>query len=231
MDIFQNEQARIEKRIPEVVPQLEDIGARGQIIAEKLHQLKNALKYPESSGRKYFGSEIKAEEVKLKFEVIKGELDGYSENAAILIKDLTTILTEVRSVSSDSLPNYRSKTVTLWAFGSAFSGRGLLTYLLTISAIILSSWLLGVTAVICDSILLYPHVLTIRSSYKCLHDEFLGDAPFAFLLLWFGNALNCGNLTDDRLIEDLLHIVRRRLFCILCVKLRLRILRNDFWRG
>jgi hypothetical protein len=98
MDIFQNEQVRIEKRIPEVVQQLEDIGIRGKIIGQQLHELRNALKYTESSERKLFGSEIKTEEVKLKFDVIKSELDAYSENSAILFKDLTKILTEVRLV-------------------------------------------------------------------------------------------------------------------------------------
>jgi hypothetical protein len=151
MDIFQNEQTRVEKRIPEVVPQLEDIGARGKIIAEKLHNLKNALKYPASAGHNLSGSGLGAEDVSANFEKVKHELGAYSENSAILINDLTKILTEVR-YSFHSFTTYpRSKTVTLWAFGSACSGKGLLIYLLSIGAIIISSWLLSVSAVTCDS--------------------------------------------------------------------------------
>ena len=45
----------------------------------------------------------------------------------------------------------RLHTVTLWAFGSKFSGRNLLIYLLLISAGIIAAWLIRATAVICDS--------------------------------------------------------------------------------
>jgi hypothetical protein len=96
MDIFQNEQTRVEKRIPEVVPQLEDVATRGGIIGRRLHELKNGLKYPESSGHNFLGSEINVKDVTSKFDEIKNELGHYSENSAILIKDLTRILTEVR---------------------------------------------------------------------------------------------------------------------------------------
>jgi hypothetical protein len=150
MDIFQNEQTRVEKRIPEVVPQFEDIGTRGKIIGGKLHELKNALKYPASAGHNLSGSGLGAEDVSANFEKVKHELGAYSENSAILIKDLTKILTEVR-YSLHSFTTYpRSKTVNLWAFGSTFSGRNLLYYLFSITAIIVSSWLLSVSAVICD---------------------------------------------------------------------------------
>jgi hypothetical protein len=96
MDIFKSEQARVEKRIDEVVPQLEDVGARGRMIAAELHKIRNALKHPASSGGNVFGSDLSTEQVQKKFGDIKLELDVYSEKSGTLIADLTKIITEIR---------------------------------------------------------------------------------------------------------------------------------------
>jgi hypothetical protein len=102
MDIFQNEQTRVEKRIHEVVPQLEGVALRGRIIMEELHKIKNALKHPSSAGNDLFGSD-KESEGSSKFEVIKNELEVYAEKSSALITDLTKILTDIRFARSSTL--------------------------------------------------------------------------------------------------------------------------------
>jgi hypothetical protein len=98
MDIFQNEQTRVEKRINEVLPQLEDIGARGLLISKHLYETKNAVKYPKSRGHGLLGSDIHKEDIDDKFGQIKAELSLYSENSGSLIRDLSKILTEIRYI-------------------------------------------------------------------------------------------------------------------------------------
>jgi hypothetical protein len=96
MDIFQSEQARVEKRIDEVVSQLQDIGLRGQFINKKLYTLRNALKYPDHARRSVLELGESEKESNDSFAEIKAELLAYAEKSSILIQDLTKILTEIR---------------------------------------------------------------------------------------------------------------------------------------
>jgi hypothetical protein len=96
MDIFRNEESRVVEKIETVVPQLEDIGQRGAIIAAELHESKNALKYPKASRHNLFGSETTSKDVTLKLQEIRNELDDYGEKSRDLIQDITKILTEIR---------------------------------------------------------------------------------------------------------------------------------------
>ena len=95
MDMFRSEKTQIDKRIPEVLPQLDDLGQRGKIISERLHKVKNAVKYPKAKGGSLFGSEKSRDEVEYDLKAIKGELDVYGEKASILVGDLTVILTQI----------------------------------------------------------------------------------------------------------------------------------------
>jgi len=95
MDMFRNEKTQIEKKIYQVVPQLEDLGCRGNIINKNLHKVKNAVKSPKSLGGGLFGSGMSKDEVEYDLKAIKGELDVYGEKASILIGDLTAILTQI----------------------------------------------------------------------------------------------------------------------------------------
>src|ERR1700738_3711646 len=96
MDIFRNEQTRVDKRIEEVVPQLEEVGLRGQLVGDQLYKIKNALKHPASSGNNLIGSDLNTGNVNTKLEEIKNELDVYAEKSRTLIADLTKILTDIR---------------------------------------------------------------------------------------------------------------------------------------
>jgi len=96
MDMFRSEKTQIDKRLPEVHPKLEDLGQRGKIIAEKLHEIKNAVKYPRVKGHVFFGSEKSKDEVEVEAKNTKCELDVYGEKASILVGDLTVILTQIR---------------------------------------------------------------------------------------------------------------------------------------
>ena len=95
MDCFRSEKTQLDKRIHEVVPQLQDLASTGQIIAESLHKVKNALKSPGVEGRVLFGSQRSKEDVQLDVKRIKKELDLYSEKASILVGDLVVILTQI----------------------------------------------------------------------------------------------------------------------------------------
>jgi hypothetical protein len=95
MDMFRSEKTQIDDRIHEVVPQLEDLGCRGNIINKNLHKVKNAVKSPKSLGGGLFGSEKSKDEIEYDLKAIKGELDVYGEKASILIGDLTVILTQI----------------------------------------------------------------------------------------------------------------------------------------
>lgn len=96
MDTFQSEQTRLDKRIDEVLSQLEDIGFRGYIIGKNLHLLRTTLKCPELAP----GSLLESEESKKGnndcFAEIKKELLTYSEKSAILLEHVTKVLTEIR---------------------------------------------------------------------------------------------------------------------------------------
>ena len=96
MYIFESQQTRVDSRIDVVVPQLEDVGSRGLLITKALHELKNALKFPKSNDREFFGSEKCIKEVHEVLENIKHELNDYAETSGTLIQDLTKILTETR---------------------------------------------------------------------------------------------------------------------------------------
>lgn len=96
MDIFQNEQTHIDKQTDQFLLQLEDIGARGSRIAQKLDDCQNALKYSNNSRIALFGSVLNDKEAGSDFEKVKSELDVYTEKSAALIKDLTQMLTEIR---------------------------------------------------------------------------------------------------------------------------------------
>ena len=126
--------------------------ARGRIIAEDLHIIKNAIKYPDSLGHKLIGSGLHPDDVSDKFGKVRNELDVYAEKSSIVIKELTKILTEIRYNSFIFLKAHlRDKTVTLWVLGTPCSGKSLLVYLLVITAAIALSWIYSVSAVICDS--------------------------------------------------------------------------------
>jgi hypothetical protein len=160
MNIFQSEQARVEDRIDEVVALLEDVGARGRIVAEDCHIIKNAITYPDSLGHKLIGSELHPDNVSDKFGKVGNELDVYAEKSSIVIKELTKILIEIRYDTFVFLKAHaRDKTVTLWVLGTPCSGKSLLVYLLVVTAAIALSWIYSVSAVICDSLsLLYPRL-------------------------------------------------------------------------
>ena len=96
MDIFQSEQARVEDRIDDVIPLLEDVAARGRIIAEDLHIIKNAIKYPDSLGHKFIGSGLHTDDMSDKLGTVRNELDVYAEKSSVVIKELTKMLTEIR---------------------------------------------------------------------------------------------------------------------------------------
>jgi len=96
MDIFRNEETRVAARIDAVVPQFEEIGQCGRIISGKLHEIKNALKYPKSSGHSFLGSQLPRAEAEAKLEKVKNELDVYAEKSKAAINDVTRILTEIR---------------------------------------------------------------------------------------------------------------------------------------
>ena len=96
MDIFQNEQARVDKQIDQFLLQLEDIGARGSQIANKLDECQNALKSSNNSRIALFGSVMDEKEASSNFEKAKSELDVYTEKSAVLVKDLTQMLTGMR---------------------------------------------------------------------------------------------------------------------------------------
>ena len=98
MDIFQSEQARVEDRIDEVIPLLEDVATRGRMIAGDLHIIKNAIKYPNSLDHKVIGSGLHPDDVSHKFGKVKNELDVYAEKSSIVIKELTKIITEIRYI-------------------------------------------------------------------------------------------------------------------------------------
>ena len=95
MDMFRSEKSQIDKRIPEVLPQLQDLASRGQIIAGSLHKVKNAVKSPRVEGRFLFGLDKSKEGVEEDLKSIKSELDVYGEKASILVGDLTVILTQI----------------------------------------------------------------------------------------------------------------------------------------
>jgi len=96
MDIFRNEEARVAARIDAVVPQFEYIAQCGGIISGKLHEIKNALKNPKSSGHSLFGSQLPRAEAEAKLEKVKNELDAYADKSKAAINDITRIFSEIR---------------------------------------------------------------------------------------------------------------------------------------
>ena len=97
MDIFQSEQARINDKIDEVVPLLEDVGSsredhRGR--SATLSRMQSSI--PDSLGHKLIGSELHTDDVSGKFEKVRNELDVYAEKSRIVIKELTKMLTDIR---------------------------------------------------------------------------------------------------------------------------------------
>jgi len=95
MAIFKNEQAIIEERISEIVPQLEDVGEQARVISGNLNIIMNALKHPDSWDHKLFGSGMRPQIINEKFGEVKNELDVYAEKSAALVKDITRILTDI----------------------------------------------------------------------------------------------------------------------------------------
>ena len=49
MDIFQSENIRVDKAVDELIPQLEELGARGNIIGESLQEISRTLKQETST--------------------------------------------------------------------------------------------------------------------------------------------------------------------------------------
>ena len=98
MEIFQDEQVRIDKRIDAFLPQLEYIGQQGSIVVHKLYDLTSALKSHQNNGQNLYGSEQSTANARDDFQTIKSELEDYAEKSAALIKDLTKLLTETRWV-------------------------------------------------------------------------------------------------------------------------------------
>jgi hypothetical protein len=96
MDIFKNEETRVAEKFDLVIPQLEDVAQRGQIIADNIHRVRNALTFPKSGGHSLFGSQIPREDIEEKLENIKNELDGYATKSKAVIDHVTKILTEIR---------------------------------------------------------------------------------------------------------------------------------------
>jgi len=96
MDIFKNEETRVAEKTDAVIPQFEEIGQVGFHIGSKLHEIKNALKYPKDLGHGLFGSALCSKDVTVKLERVKNELNGYAEKSRAVIDDVTKILTKIR---------------------------------------------------------------------------------------------------------------------------------------
>ena len=95
MWIFEDEETQLQKRIPVLLPQLEDIGALGEIIAKEIHVLKKEFKHYDSKTGGGDSAESSSAPL-LKLETIKSEVSIYAENSAAVIEKLTSVLTEVR---------------------------------------------------------------------------------------------------------------------------------------
>src|SRR5579859_7985153 len=117
MDIFQNERTRVEKRMGEFVPQLEDIGVAGKIIASEIFQVRKKVKEPSYLGNDILYPEKQKIPMEKRFEMIKEELRVYSEKSASLIASLTNVLLDIRSRPENPISNLKVEDdhfVVLW---------------------------------------------------------------------------------------------------------------------
>jgi hypothetical protein len=100
MDAFRSEQTLVERKINGVLTQLEEVGMHGSRIADELHTLKNVVKYPKDEGHNFIGSDRPGCDVTNTFDKVRNELDLYAEKFAILIGDITEVVTQVRYLLS-----------------------------------------------------------------------------------------------------------------------------------
>ena len=135
MYIFQTEQARVDDRIDEVIPLLEDVATLGRIIAGDLHIIKNAIKYPDSLGNKLIGSGLHPDDVSDKFGKVRNELDVYAEKSSIVITELKKILTEIRynsfvfsSCKGQNSDSLGSRNSLLWQKSASLPPRNYCRY-------------------------------------------------------------------------------------------------------
>jgi len=155
MDLFQTEQSRVEKILEEnYLIALQELGLEGHYVFKSLSEAKEIVE----------GSRSNPEPCKGEAKVLlaKNLLKTYSENASVLIKRITGVLTQIRYMSFLPESHRRQKTTTLWIPGAPLSGRTLLLFLLFTGVAIAVSWALHVTAIICDSRSQLPKKLTIR---------------------------------------------------------------------
>lgn len=98
MQFLESEESQVERKIVGLLPQLEDLGSRGKVIAEELHVLTNALKYPKSGGYDLLGSEKDHSVIESRIEEIRNELHSYADKSSLLIEELSKMLTDIREI-------------------------------------------------------------------------------------------------------------------------------------
>ena len=91
MDIFQTEHSRVEKRLAEYLLPLQDLGFQGREISKALYQAKDSLQSHQVTNN---------DECQVDLGKIKKQLNTYSDDAAILVKNMAGILTDIRYLFS-----------------------------------------------------------------------------------------------------------------------------------
>jgi hypothetical protein len=96
MFTFESEERNIQGSLQRKLPQLEDIGNSGRIIAEEIHVLVNKVKDITAQEGQENSVEEELENLDSKLSEIRNGFTSFYQKSGAVIDDLTKTLTEVR---------------------------------------------------------------------------------------------------------------------------------------